>query len=115
MVLTAQRSYRCIDGLHEHVLAVQLLQTRAVRHQPWGKLWDLTQPTSSKLFASNRIQPSSMTSAESRVTYTPCSSHVVATCITTYRSTLKGVFDCVAMLADEVTEHSSSRAEERII
>lgn len=44
--------------------------------------------TSSQLLLSSNIQPSSMTSAESLVTYTPCSSQVVATWMTTYRSSL---------------------------
>lgn len=43
----------------------------------------IIQHTSSQVFASKRIQPSSITSAESLVTYTPCSSQVVATWITT--------------------------------
>lgn len=37
------------------------------------------QRTSSSVFALSRIQPISITSAESFVTYTPCSSQVVAT------------------------------------
>jgi hypothetical protein len=45
--------------------------------------WGLT---SSQLLASSRIHPSSITSAESFVTYTPCSSQVVATWITRYLS-----------------------------
>lgn len=40
-------------------------------------------PTSSRVFASTKIQPISITSAESLVTYTPCSSQVVATWMTT--------------------------------
>lgn len=59
--------------------------------------WGLT---SSSEFASSKIQPNSMTSAESFVTYTPCSSHVVATWITTYLSTLGGGLCWEAMTAE---------------
>lgn len=55
--------------------------------------------TSSQDFASSRIHPNSITSAESFVTYTPCSSQVVATWMTTYRSRLGACGDGVGWLA----------------
>ena len=55
--------------------------------------------TSSQVLVSNKIQPNSMTSAESLVTYTPCSSQVVATWMTMYRSSL-GVGAETAAIAD---------------
>lgn len=53
-------------GLRTEAAANGRVETGAVR-------------TSSRVFASTKIQPISMTSAESFVTYTPCSSQVVAT------------------------------------
>jgi len=52
--------------------------------------------TSSSVFALSNSHPTSITSAESLVTYTPCSSHVVATWMTTYRSIVgQGHDQCV--------------------
>jgi len=78
--LTAQRSDGGIDRFHKYALTVKLTTCISSCGRNGGSGGS---HTSSQDFASSKIQPSSMTSAESFVTYTPCSSHVVATCITT--------------------------------
>ena len=81
--LTAQRRDGRVDWLDEDALAVELQVSSA---PCWGNVWCCNVFTSSQDFASSRIHPSSITSAESLVTYTPCSSQVVATCMTRYLS-----------------------------
>lgn len=76
--LTAERRYGSIDRLDEDALPVKLRRVSRELHSQVKRRREV-QGTSSQLFASSRIQPSSITSAESLVTYTPCSSQVVAT------------------------------------
>ena len=66
-VLTAEGGDGRVDGLDEHAFTVKL----AKRVNDWQSKGQRGGLTSSQDFASSRIQPSSMTSAESFVTYTP--------------------------------------------
>lgn len=83
-------SNRAIDSLHSGVIGVLTGFTSMLSRciydcasEPLGSAAKAYQHTSSQVLASSKSQPISMTSAESLVTYTPCSSQVVATCITT--------------------------------
>ena len=99
VVLTAERRNGGIDGLNQDALTMQLA----------GQFCQIAVEldffcrrglTSSSELASSKIQPNSITSAESFVTYTPCSSQVVATWMTTYLSTFRGGLCCEAMAAE---------------
>jgi hypothetical protein len=81
---TAERCDWGVDWLDKNTFTVELYAWSVTA----ASIGLASAVTSSHDFASSRIHPSSITSAESFVTYTPCSSHVVATWMTRYRSRL---------------------------
>jgi hypothetical protein len=98
--LTAKWCDGSVDGFDQNAFSVQLPKNRQ-QQQEFSFAICLT---SSQVLVSSNSHPSSITSAESFVTYTPCSSHVVATCMTTYRSNLGDCGGLEAMFVGKETQ-----------